>query len=254
MNTGTQRVEKIESDTPKLSWLTRIAMMLGLSTGHAATAAEKREKSAEDFEGALRDQLPEECRDGNVLPLVFYPNALLKQKSHDVEVFDADIVQLVQSMGATMYLCGGVGLSAIQVGVPLRVIVTDLRNFEQARQDKFRVFINPVILSADTPVRLIEGCLSVPNIRETVERANKVVVRAQHFTGVSFETVLEGWPARVFLHEYDHLEGQTLLDELSPGVRRLAEKKIQKMRRSVTTDTKNGQRKAQLKASRGRGR
>ncbi len=243
-----------QTDTPKLSWLTRIAMMLGIGSGHAASAAEKRDSAAAQFETGIRSQFPEECRDGNVLPLVFYPNTLLQLKSRPVEVFDADIVQLVQSMGATMYLCGGVGLSAIQVGVPLRVIVTDLRNFEQERQDKFRVFINPVILSADTPVRLIEGCLSVPNIREMIERANKVVVRAQHYTGAHFETVLAGWPARVFLHEFDHLEGQTLLDELSPGVRRLAEKKIKKMRKSVVIDTANGQRKSQLRTSRGRGR
>lgn len=248
-------MQTTEKDTPKLSWLTRIAMMLGLGAKNPAVeAAERREKAQEDFETSIRDRLPDECKDGNILPLVFYPNPLLREKSQDVVHFDNDLRQLVQSMGATMYLCGGVGLSAIQVGVPLRVIVTDLRNFEEERQDKFRVFVNPVILSADDPLRLVEGCLSVPNIREMIERPNRVTVRAWHYSGVPFETTLEGWPARVFLHEFDHLEGRVLLDELPPMARRLAEKRVQKMKRSVKIDTVNGQRKAAIKASRGRGR
>lgn len=247
--------EKNESDPTKLSWLTRIAMMLGLTTkSHAMETAQKRAQAQAEFEDAIRDRVPEECRGGNVLPLVFYPSPMLKEKSQDVVHFDRDLHQLVKSMGATMYLCGGVGLSAIQVGVPLRVIVTDLRNFEEERHDKFRVFVNPVILSADDPIRLVEGCLSVPNIREKIERPNKVVVRAWHYTGVPFETVLEGWAARVFLHEFDHLDGRILLDELPPMVRRLSEKKLSKMRRSVKIDTENGFRKSAFKASRGRGR
>lgn len=244
-----------ETDTPKLSWLTRIAMLLGLGPkSHAQLTAERAEKKAEDFEDAIRKLLPEECRGGDVLPLVLHPSPVLKMKSRDVVHFDNDLAQLVRSMGATMYLCGGVGLSAIQVGVPLRVIVTDLRNFDEDRHDLFRVFVNPVILSADEPVRMPEGCLSIPNVREMIERANRVTVRAWHYTGVPFETTLEGWPARVFLHEFDHLEGRTMLDELPPTLRRLAEKRMTKMSRSVKIDTVNGHRKSAKKAARGRGR
>lgn len=246
--------QKTEAETPKLSWLTRIATLLGLATkSHAMTAAEKREAAAEEFEKAVRSTFPDEVQTGNVLPLVFWPNALLKERSVPVVRFDDDLHQLVQSMGLTMYLCGGVGLSAIQVGVPLRVIVADVRTLD-AKEAKFLVFVNPVILSADTPARLVEGCLSLPNLRETIERAHRVTVQAQHYTGIQFTTTLEGWAARVFLHEYDHLEGLTMLDELPPMTRRFAEKRLMKLAKSVKLDGVNGQRKAAKRAARGRGR
>jgi peptide deformylase len=244
--------KKTTATEPPLSWLTRILMMLGLAS-KKPTPGELVERARDQHEHQVRLRLPEEVRDGEILPLVFHPNPILKIKSRPVEKFDDDLYELVKALGATMYMTGGVGLSAIQVGIPLRIFVADMRTFGD-QDHRFRVFVNPVVLSEGSDVRMIEGCLSLPNVREPVVRSSWVKIKAQHYSGVEFETMLSDWPARIFLHEYDHLDGRTMLDELSPMVRRLAEKRLNKLMRSVKHDTTNGQLKAQKRAARGRGR
>ena len=230
---------KVEEELPKLNWLTRIAMMLGLGlSSHAARAAKTPQERDEEFEKFIRDRIPAECRGGDVLPLVFYPDQGLRKPSTMVTEFNEDILQLVRSMGTTMYLCGGVGLSAIQVGVPLRILV----------------FVNPVVMSASEPVRMVEGCLSMPNVREMITRPSEIRVRAQTERGQVFETDLSGWPARVFLHELEHLDGGFFIDHLGTLERRMAEKKAAKLRRSVKLDEVNGKKRAAARAAKGRGR
>lgn len=246
---------KIEEELPKLNWLTRIAMMLGLGmSSHAARAAKTPQERDEEFEKLIRDRITAECRGGDVLPLVFYPDPILRKESAMVTTFDSDFTQLVRSMGTTMYLCGGVGLSAIQVGVPLRVFVTDLRDLALQGESKFRVFVNPVIVSESEPVSMVEGCLSMPNIRETIVRPSEIRVRAQNEQGKVFEAELSGWPARVFLHELEHLDGEIFIDHLSPLARRMVDKKVAKLRKSVKLDEINGKRRAAARAQKGRGR
>lgn len=247
--------ESMTESVPKLSWITRIAMMLGLGmSSHAVAASKTAEQKSVEFEQFIRDRIPYECRGGDVLPLVFYPNPLLRTESVMVTKFDDDFSQLVKSLGTTMYMCGGVGLSAIQVGIPLRVMVTDMRDLSVQSESKFRVFVNPVVISESEPVNMIEGCLSMPNVREMIVRPSVIRIRAQTETGVPFETELSGWPARVFLHELGHMEGEIFTDRLGKLARHLAEKRSAKLRRSVKIDTKNGQRKAAMRAQKGRGR
>jgi len=250
--------QNTEIEIPKLSWLTRIAFMLGLGEkSHAMQIAERRVAMEKELEDYMRSKLPPEVRDGDILPLVLYPNAILRERSMLVEHFDADLDQLVKSMGATMYLCGGVGLAAIQVGVPLRVFVTDLRNMEdsaEAARAKFMVFVNPVILGAGDPIPMVEGCLSMPNIRESIARPGSCAIRAQDITGKTFEIDLDGWPARVFQHELEHLDGELFLDHFGTLKRRAIEKRIAKLRKSIEIDEANSARRAKRQRARGRGR
>lgn len=249
---------QIEQEIPKLTWLTRIAFMLGLGEkSHAVRIAERREAMEKELEDYMRSKLPPEVHDGDVLPLVFYPNAILREKSRTVERFDDDLNQLVKSLGATMYLCGGVGLSAIQVGVPLRVFVTDLRNLEdeeEAARARFMVFVNPEILGAGDPIPMVEGCLSMPNVRESIMRPGSCAIRAQDITGKTFEMDFDGWPARVFQHELEHLDGEVFLDHFGTLKRRAVEKRIAKLRRSIEIDEANSKRRAKRQKAKGRGR
>lgn len=263
----------------KLSWLTRLAVMLGLgSSSHAMTSAERREAMDLDLENYMRGKLLPVVRDGDVLPLVFYPNPILRTVSSPVEQFDDDLRQLVKSLGATMYLTGGVGLSAVQVGVPLRVFVAELRDIRKlgdlppprpapttateepgdasvSDANDFRVFVNPKIIATSPGVFTdIEGCLSLPNIRETLARPSWVEIESSDERGRPRVDRLEGWPARVALHELEHLDGKIFVDHLGAMQRRMIDKRVAKLRRSVKIDETNGQRRAARTASKGRGR
>jgi peptide deformylase len=242
----------------KLSWLTRLAVMLGLGTSsHAMTTAERREKMEKDLEEYMRGKLPEVVRDGDVLPLVFYPNKLLRQPSIEVTSFDGDFRQLMRSLGATMYLCGGVGLSAVQVGIPLRAFVADVRDIRKDPNapGDFRVYVNPVIVASSPGVLTdTEGCLSMPSVRETIQRPAWVNVSTQDAAGNRREDELVGWPARVVLHEMEHLDGKVFIDSLGGIQKRLVEKRIEKLRRSISIDEENARKRAARSAAKGRGR
>jgi len=242
----------------KLTWLARLAIMLGLGTSsHAMTTAERREKMEKDLEEYMRGKLPAVVRDGDVLPLVFYPNAILRQRSVEVTSFNDDIQQLVKSLGATMYLCGGVGLSAVQVGVPLRAFVADVRDIRKDPNapGDFRVYVNPTVVSESPGVLTdAEGCLSMPSVRETIQRPSWVRISAQDASGQTREEELVGWPARVVLHELEHLDGKVFIDKLGSIQRRLVEKRISKLRRSISIDEENAKKRSARARAKGRGR
>ena len=239
-----------EEDEPKLSWLTRIAFMLGI--GVPPTGAAMAEAEAKEFEAAVRSRLPEHVRTGDVLGLVFYPSPILKIPSVPVVLGDGgtkvkDLRSLVRSLGATMYLCGGVGLSAIQVGIPIRVIVADLGKLGDG-MGRFRVYVNPrIVAQSKTMAKFEEGCLSMPSVHEKVDRPEAVTVTALDIDGVEFTEALDGWPARVFLHEYDHLEGKTMMDRMGSIQRRFAEKAIDKLRRNIEHSEENAVRRTQAR-------
>jgi len=248
-----------EKTTPpelKLSWLTRVAMMLGLGqASHAMRHSMTREQLEDEFENVVRQRIPDECRDGDILPLLFYPDPMLKTPSATVKVFNEDLRLLVKAMGATMYMTGGVGLSAIQVGVPLRVFVADMRDLHDQKESKFRVFVNPVVLDVGYPEeKMVEGCLSIPNVREQITRPSTVHLCAETERGQTFDAKLTGWPARIFLHEMEHLEGGLFIDNVSGLARRMIEKRAAKLRKSVKLDEINGKRHAVMRNGKGRGR
>lgn len=179
------------------------------------------------------------------------PDPVLKQVSKPVETFDDELKTLVEDMFETMYDAPGIGLAAIQVGVPLRVLVIDLQpddpdaepevcnhgghqHTHQPTLKEPRVFINSVILdpSEDHSVYQ-EGCLSVPEIYADVERPATCRVQYQDLDGNHHEEAIEGMLATCLQHEMDHLEGILFIDHLSRLKRQMALRKLEKLRRAA---------------------
>ena len=151
----------------------------------------------------------------------------LKQKSKPVAAVDDDLRTLMDDMLETMYAAPGIGLAAIQVGAPVRVIVMDLARGEEPKAPRF--FVNPQILWASEEVLPYEeGCLSVPEIYDEVERPAKVRVRYLDYDGQVVEEEAEGLFAVCIQHEIDHLDGVLFLDHLSRLKRDRAISKVRK--------------------------
>jgi peptide deformylase len=146
-----------------------------------------------------------------------------------VAAVDDDIRQLVDDMFETMYEAPGIGLAAPQVNVFQRVIVIDISEDKSAPQ----AFINPELLEIRGIEQMEEGCLSVPGIYETVERADWIRVRALDRNGEIFEREMDGLEAVCIQHEIDHLDGKLFVDYLSPLKRQRIRKKMEKQRRQT---------------------
>jgi peptide deformylase len=180
-----------------------------------------------------------------ILPILEVPDPRLKTISTPVTVFDAELKQLVEDMFETMYDAPGIGLAAIQVGVPKRVLVIDLQ--EPAEHDHEhgehcnhdhdvvrtpRIFINPEILDpSDDYSTYNEGCLSVPDQYAEVERPASIRARWQDLDGKVHEEEMEGLMATCLQHEMDHLEGILFIDHLSRLKRQMVLKKLEKQRK-----------------------
>jgi len=145
------------------------------------------------------------------LTILRYPDARLHKVAAPVTVFDDSLKNLVADMAETMYAAPGIGLAAVQVDVPKRVIVVDVSE----RRDSLVVLVNPEILEATGVSDIEEGCLSVPGIYELVERAERVKVRAHDQNGNPFTLEAQGLLAVCIQHEMDHLEGKVFVEHLS---------------------------------------
>jgi peptide deformylase len=165
-----------------------------------------------------------------IRPIVKFPDPILQQVSEPVSVFDDELAQLVEDMFESMYNAQGIGLAAPQIGVNKRITVIDLSN--KANPAEKLVLINPEITFRQGKQYSEEGCLSLPEIREKVNRAAKVKVRAQDVTGKWFEMEGEELLARCFQHEIDHLDGILFLFRISGLKRDLALRKIRKMQKA----------------------
>ena len=170
-----------------------------------------------------------------ILPIVEVPDPRLRQISAPVEKVTAETRALIKDMFETMYDAPGIGLAAIQVGVPLRVLVMDLHEPEEEGGEPVndpRVFINPEILThSDEDVPYLEGCLSVPDQYAEVERPDHIRARWLDENGKSHEEQLDGLLATCLQHEMDHLEGILFIDHLSRLKREMVLKKLAKMRK-----------------------
>src|SRR3954447_663201 len=164
--------------------------------------------------------------------ILVVPDPVLKKVSARVDVVDDDLRALMDDMLETMYAAPGIGLAAVQIGVPKRVIVMDLspREGEQAP----RYFINPEILWASEETQPYEeGCLSVPEIYDEVERPARVKLRYLDYNGKTVEEDAEGMFAVCIQHEMDHLDGVLFIDHLSRLKRQQAVKKVKKQARAA---------------------
>ena len=164
--------------------------------------------------------------------ILVVPDPILKQKSVTVDAVDDELRALMDDMLETMYAAPGIGLAAIQIGVPKRIIVMDLAREGEAAQPRY--FVNPEILSmSDETMMCEEGCLSVPDIYEEVERATSVRLRYLDYDGKAIEEDADGLYAICIQHEMDHLEGILFIDHLSRLKRERAVKKVEKAARQA---------------------
>lgn len=143
-----------------------------------------------------------------ILPIVTYPNPVLRQKAQPIKKITKRIKKLAENMLETMYAAEGVGLAGPQVGVGERIVVIDIGSGPL-------VLINPQILEKVGQGRDVEGCLSIPGKSAYVTRAAKVKVAALDLEGRRVELEGEGYLARAFQHEIDHLDGILFIDYLS---------------------------------------
>ena len=179
-----------------------------------------------------------------ILDIVKYPDPRLREVSKPVGEVTVEIAKLISDMIETMYAARGVGLAAIQVGVPLRILVMDIdcKWVEvESESDVYhrvnlnpRIFINPIIVKKEKVVSHEEGCLSVPGIHEIVSRAHTIEAKWLNMDGAEqsevFGTTEEQRLLAVCLqHEMDHLDGKLFIDRLSPIKKDLMRKKLQKL-------------------------
>ena len=146
-----------------------------------------------------------------LLNILRYPDARLHKLAAPVTAFDQSLKRLVADLAETMYAAPGIGLAATQVDVHKQVIVLDVSE----RRDSLLVLINPEILDASGVSDIEEGCLSVPAIYETLERAERVKVRACDQNGNPFTLEAQGLLAVCIQHEMDHLKGKVFVESLS---------------------------------------
>ncbi len=154
------------------------------------------------------------------LPIIAYGDPILRKKASEIDLIYPDLDILISNMFETMYAAHGVGLAAPQVGLSIRLFIVDAKPF--AEDDKEltsfkKVFINPQILEekGDTST-FNEGCLSIPDVREDIDRKDTIHVTYLDEKGKAHQEVYTGIAARIIQHEYDHIEGKLFVDKLSP--------------------------------------
>src|SRR6185503_467215 len=162
-----------------------------------------------------------------VLPIRIYPDPVLRVRCAEVTAFDDELARLVADMVETMHAAPGVGLAASQVGVEKRVAVVDLSVGE--RPEEVIVLVNPVIPGDDGSVVETEGCLSIPDFTEKVDRPERIEVTALDATGAPRRFAAEGWLARAICHEVDHLDGVLFVDHLHGLRRERAKRALKKL-------------------------
>ncbi len=173
-----------------------------------------------------------------ILPVVAYGSPVLRKTAVPVEEIDAEINTLIANMWETMYNSAGVGLAAPQVNRSIRLFTVDteqiFNNLEQDEEGIYPdapgykgVFINAqMIQESGTKWAYNEGCLSIPRIREDIDRHPEIIIEFQDETGAQHTRTFNGITARVIQHEYDHLEGKLFIDHISAFKRTLLKRKL----------------------------
>ncbi|MBR3627924.1 MAG: peptide deformylase [Elusimicrobia bacterium] len=163
-----------------------------------------------------------------ILEIVKYGDPILRKKTQPITEINDDVIQLAEDMLETMYAAPGVGLAGPQVGISLQICVIDV--VPEGKRNPI-VLINPKVISGEDKVELEEGCLSFPKIYEKVKRWNKVKVEYVDLKGNLKEVEAEGFLAKAFQHEIDHLNGKVFIDYLPDWKRKLVEKEIRRRKK-----------------------
>ena len=163
-----------------------------------------------------------------IYPIVAYGDPVLKKEALDIEKGDFDVKELAENMFTTMYKAHGVGLAAPQIGKSLRMFVVDASPFEEKECEGFKkVFINPEILEeSEEEWAFEEGCLSIPGVREDVFRPEWIKIKYNDEDWNEHTIELDGLAARVFQHEFDHIDGVLFTDHISVLKKRLNKKRL----------------------------
>jgi peptide deformylase len=160
------------------------------------------------------------------------PNSILRKKSLHVEKVDDELRKLIDDMLETMYAAPGIGLAAIQVGVPKRVIVMDISSKDEPKNPMH--FINPQIIKKSGNLSTYEeGCLSVPGQFAEIDRPDKCQIKYLDYNGDTKEVEAEGMLATCIQHEMDHLEGILFIDYLSKLKKSMIIKKLSKQKKAI---------------------
>lgn len=163
-------------------------------------------------------------------PIVVYGHEILRKVAVDIEENHPGLQQLIADMFETMYKSEGMGLAAPQIGKSIRIFIIDgtpIADDEPSLIDFKKVFINPHITEKSGDLKLMnEGCLSIPNIREEVNREARIRIEYYDENWEFHDEVYEGYKARIIQHEYDHLDGILFTDLVSPLRRRLLKSKL----------------------------
>ena len=157
-----------------------------------------------------------------LLEIKEYGEPVLREKALPVKEITPEILNLIKDMAETMYTASGVGLAALQVGVPKRIILVD------GEEDGLIVLINPMIIKSEGEVVAEEGCLSVPDIYSQVKRSSKITIKALNENGDPIEITEEGLIARALQHEIDHLDGILFIDRIGRMERQILLNKLKK--------------------------
>jgi len=167
----------------------------------------------------------------SVLPIYMYGQSVLRKKAKAVRSLDEGMIKFVDDMFETMRKAGGIGLAANQVGVFQRVIVIDVSEMEETKDQKPIALINPEVVSQEGESTMEEGCLSIPEIREQVDRPEVIRLKYKDLEFKDQELVASGLIARVILHEIDHLNGVLFIDYLDTEKRKLLRGRLNKIKR-----------------------
>jgi peptide deformylase len=178
-----------------------------------------------------------------IYPIVAYGDPILRKVADEVDENYADLQKIIDDMFETMYKSSGVGLAAPQIGKSIRVFVIDAEPFaedEPGLENFKKVFINPIMIEEfDEKWSFNEGCLSIPKVREDVERHRKITIEYYNENFELVEETYEGLAARIIQHEYDHLEGVLFVDRIPPLKKKMLEGKLREISRGlVKTDYK----------------
>ena len=164
------------------------------------------------------------------LPIVTLPDPILRKVSTPVEQVDSEALRLAEDMLETMYAAPGIGLAAIQVGVPKRLVVLDVAGEDEPKRPM--VLFNPEILSLGAETRVYEeGCLSIPDVRIDIERPSSLMLRYVDREGRRHEIPADGLLATAVQHELDHLDGKLIVDFMSRLKRDMVLRKFKKIAR-----------------------
>lgn len=165
----------------------------------------------------------------SILEILTYPNQFLRNKTKPIENIDGSLQEFIAAMAETMYAAPGVGLAAIQVGSDQSMLIYDMAADEKT--GLYQVLINPIIIEQHGEIKSEdEGCLSVPDYRSTIKRAESVLVEGVDKDGNPLQIEADGFHAIVLQHEIDHLNGKLFIDHMSGLKRKLFAKRFKKKR------------------------